>query len=222
LLISLDENFICFENDNAERGCIRALLGLIYKRMNLLTEPWPWYVAGPAIALVLAGLLLGGKTFGMSSNMRTLCAICGAGNNTEFFNFEWRKQVWNLIVIGGALIGGLIAQNFMNGGEAVPLNPEIISQLEATGIESVTTHYMPTEIFASKSMEDPYVIALLVVGGFLVGFGTRYAGGCTSGHAISGLANLQLPSLIAVIGFFIGGLFTTYFILPSVLSYFNV
>jgi len=123
-------------------------------------------------------------------------------------------------VIGGALLGGLIAQNFMHGGEPVPLNPEIISQLKATGMDSAATHYMPTEIFATKSMEDPYVIMLLVLGGFLVGFGTRYAGGCTSGHAISGLANLQLPSLIAVIGFFAGGLIATYFLLPTILSHF--
>jgi len=189
--------------------------------MSLITEPWPWYIAGPSIALVLAGLLLGGKTFGMSSNMRTLCAICGAGNNTEFFNFEWKKQIWNLIVIGGALLGGFIAHYFMNGDMAIPLNPKIVSQLEATGIASAKTHYMPTEIFADASMGDPYVIALLTIGGLLVGFGTRYAGGCTSGHAISGLANLQLPSLIAVIGFFAGGLFATYFLLPSILSYFN-
>ncbi|MFK8058006.1 MAG: YeeE/YedE family protein [Saprospiraceae bacterium] len=188
--------------------------------MNLFTDPWPWYIAGPAIALVLLALLLGGKTFGMSSNMRTLCAICGAGNSAKFFDFEWRTQIWNLLVIGGALLGGLIAQNFMNGGEAIPLNPAIVSQLQETGIASVTTHYMPTELFASVSMEDPYVILLLIVGGFLVGFGTRYAGGCTSGHAISGLANLQLPSLIAVIGFFVGGLTATYFILPTLLSYF--
>lgn len=188
--------------------------------MNLITDPWPWYISGPAIALILAALLLGGKTFGMSSNLRTLCAICGAGNNAKFFDFNWRKQTWNLIVIGGALLGGLIAQNFMNGGAPVPLNPEITRQLEATGIESATTHFMPTELFATKSMEDPFVVTMLVLGGFFVGFGTRYAGGCTSGHAISGLANLQLPSLIAVIGFFAGGLFATYFILPSILAHF--
>jgi uncharacterized membrane protein YedE/YeeE len=188
--------------------------------MNLLTDPWPWYIAGPAIAVVLAALLLGGKTFGMSSNMRTLCAICGAGSNTEFFNFEWKKQIWNLLVIGGALLGGLIAHVFMNGDAAVPLNPEIVSQLQATGIDSATTDYMPTEIFNSGAMSDPFVVLMLVIGGFLVGFGTRYAGGCTSGHAISGLANLQLPSLIAVIGFFAGGLLATFFILPSILSHF--
>jgi len=59
---------------------------------------------------------------------------------------------------------------------------------------------------------------MLVGGGILIGFGTRWAGGCTSGHAISGLSNLQLPSLIAVIGFFIGGIIMTYFLLPTILS----
>jgi uncharacterized membrane protein YedE/YeeE len=53
---------------------------------------------------------------------------------------------------------------------------------------------------------------LLLVGGVLIGFGTRYAGGCTSGH-VSGLSNLQIPSLKAVIGFF-GGLIMSYFYSP--------
>jgi uncharacterized membrane protein YedE/YeeE len=54
----------------------------------------------------------------------------------------------------------------------------------------------------------------MVIGGFLVGFGTRYAGGCTSGHAISGLSNLQFASLIATIGFFAGGLIATHLLYP--------
>jgi uncharacterized membrane protein YedE/YeeE len=189
--------------------------------MTLLTDPWPWYIAGPAIAAVLTALLLGGKTFGMSSNLRTFCAMCGAGSKSSLFDFDWRQQSWNLIVIGGALLGGLIAQNFMDGGEEVPLNPAIVAELQDTGIESATTAYMPSELFGTRSMKDPYVLGLLICGGFLVGFGTRYAGGCTSGHAISGLANLQLPSLLAVIGFFAGGLFAAHLLLPILLSHFK-
>jgi len=57
---------------------------------------------------------------------------------------------------------------------------------------------------------------VLAFGGLMVGFGSRYAGGCTSGHAISGLSDLQIQSLIAVAGFFIGGLLMTYFVLPLI------
>jgi len=74
-------------------------------------------------------------------------------------------------------------------------------------------------LFSNAAFSDPYILLLLVVGGFLVGFGARYAGGCTSGHAISGLSNLQWPSLIAVIGFFIGGLLVNHFVVPLLFNY---
>lgn len=61
--------------------------------------------------------------------------------------------------------------------------------------------YLPDELFATDALTDPKSLAILLFGGLLIGFGARYAGGCTSGHAISGLSNLQLPSLIAVVGF---------------------
>jgi uncharacterized membrane protein YedE/YeeE len=59
---------------------------------------------------------------------------------------------------------------------------------------------------------------MIVVGGFLVGFGTRYAGGCTSGHAIMGLSNLQWPSLVATISFMVGGFIMANLILPFILK----
>ena len=59
---------------------------------------------------------------------------------------------------------------------------------------------------------------MVLGGGFLVGFGARWAGGCTSGHAISGLADLQVPSLVAVVGFFVGGLAVTHLVLPLLLG----
>jgi uncharacterized membrane protein YedE/YeeE len=72
----------------------------------------------------------------------------------------------------------------------------------------------PQELYGAEGIQNPMTWVLLVLGGLLVGFGTRYAGGCTSGHAISGLSNLQLPSLIAVIGFFVGGLLMTHVFFP--------
>lgn len=186
--------------------------------MNLLYDPWPWYVAGPLIALTMFILLYAGKKFGMSSNLRTMCSIGGAGKYADFFKFDWKSQRWNLIVVLGAVIGGFIASQFMSDNK-VKINPEVAQQLSTDyGIESAGETYLPPELFASEHLTDPFVLAILIIGGFMVGFGARYAGGCTSGHAISGLSNLQLPSLIAVIGFFIGGLVMIHLLFPLIFS----
>jgi uncharacterized membrane protein YedE/YeeE len=182
--------------------------------MKLIYEPWPWYIAGPMIALIMLLLIMVGKNFGMSSNLRTLCTLCGAGNKTAFFKFDWKSQKWNLVVVLGAIIGGFIGAHFLSNDTAVMLNPETISDLKAFGFESAGTAYLPTEMFATSALLSIKNVVLLTFGGLFVGFGARYAGGCTSGHAISGLSNLQLPSLIAVIGFFIGGLTMIHLIFP--------
>ncbi|NNE32545.1 MAG: YeeE/YedE family protein [Winogradskyella sp.] len=184
--------------------------------MNWIYEPWPWYIAGPLIALVMFVLLLVGKQFGMSSNLRTACAAMGGGKSANFFRFDWKAERWNLIVVLGAVIGGFIASNYMSNN-TVAINPEIAQQLsEDYQIKSAGDNYLPPEIFATEMLSDPFIIAVLLIGGLLVGFGARYAGGCTSGHAISGLSNLQMPSLIAVIGFFIGGLVMIHLIFPLI------
>lgn len=184
--------------------------------MNIILQPWPWYVSGPLIALTMAILILLGKRFGMSSNLRTLCTIAGGDKAAEFFRFDWKSQRWNLIVMIGVIIGGFIAMNFLTTDTSVAINSETITKLQELGFNSAGNAYMPTEFFANQAFSDPKTLFVLLLGGFLVGFGARYAGGCTSGHAISGLSNLQLPSLIAVIGFFVGGLLMIHFIFPLI------
>lgn len=184
--------------------------------MDSIFQPWPWYVSGPLIALVLFLLLFVGKNFGMSSNLRTLCTICGADKKSDFFKFDWKSQKWNLVVMIGAIIGGFIGENFLTESTAVAINPETVEQLQELGFSSAGNAYLPTELYGLDAFTDIKSILILAVGGLLVGFGTRYAGGCTSGHAISGLSNLQLPSLIAVIGFFIGGLFMIHVLYPLI------
>lgn len=184
--------------------------------MNWIYNPWPWYVAGPAIAFVMFILLFTGKKFGMSSNLRTACSALGAGKAADFFDFDWKAERWNLMVVLGAIIGGFIASNYMSDN-TVKINPKTAQHLATDyNITSAGKSYLPPEIFSVEALSNPFNILLLLVGGILVGFGTRYAGGCTSGHAISGLSNLQLPSLIAVIGFFIGGLVMVHFIYPFI------
>lgn len=182
--------------------------------MNTIFQPWPWYVSGPLIALVMIVLLLIGKNFGMSSNLRTMCTLCGADKAADFFKFDWKAQRWNLIVVVGVIIGGFIGANLLSDTTAVTLNPEVVTDLNQKGFTSAGKAYLPDILYSSTVFSDIKNLSLLILGGFLVGFGARYAGGCTSGHAISGLSNLQLPSLIAVIGFFIGGIFMIHVIFP--------
>ena len=184
--------------------------------MNWIYEPWPWYVSGPMIAFIMFLLLMVGKNFGMSANLRTMCAICGAGNKADFFKFDWKSQKWNLVVVIGAVIGGFIGSHYLTSDMAVGINPDTIVDLNTLGFNSAGRSYLPTELFDTSALLSLKNILILSIGGLLVGFGARYAGGCTSGHAISGLSDLQLPSLISVIGFFIGGLTMIHFLFPLI------
>lgn len=186
--------------------------------LELICQPWPWYVAGPMITLVMFSLLFLGKNFGVSYNLRTLCAIGGAGKVSDFFKFDWKTQAWNLIFVLGGIIGGFIATQFLTNNEPLTLSPMVIEELKNYGIANPGVEMLPEEIFTFEALTTPRGFIMLVLGGFLVGFGTRYAGGCTSGHAISGLSDLQIPSLIAVVGFLFGGFFVTYFVLPHILT----
>lgn len=182
--------------------------------MEILLKPWPWYVSGPLIAVVLLLLVYFGKSFGMSSNLRTFCTMAGAGKYAPFFSFDWRTQQWNLMLVLGTVIGGFVASHFLTDGAPIALNPQTVQDLEQLQFMSAGKELMPLELYSWDAVASLKGLSILLIAGFLVGFGTRYAGGCTSGHAITGLSNLQLPSLIAVIGFFIGGLIMTHFILP--------
>jgi uncharacterized membrane protein YedE/YeeE len=183
--------------------------------MNLLREPWPWYVAGPLIGLMVPALLLiGAKVFGVSASFRHICAAtvpCGI----PFFGHDWKREGrWNLLFAGGILLGGFLAAAFLlEPGYAVAISADTQRDLRALGLTNLSG-LVPVEIMGWGALTTHYGWLTLVAGGFLVGFGAHWAGGCTSGHAISGLAALQLPSLIAVAGFFAGGLLMTHLLLP--------
>lgn len=181
--------------------------------MNWILEPWPWYIGGPIVAFVMIALIYLGKSFGFSSNFRTLCSALGAGKTCSFFDFNWKSQKWNLLFLVGSIIGGYVAANILSDNQIPEISAYTTQYLQNMGIESVGKAYSPTEIFFTYNTKT---IAILIIGGLLIGFGTRYAGGCTSGHAISGLSDLQLPSLIAVIGFFIGGLIMVHLLFPLI------
>jgi len=181
--------------------------------MDWIFNSWPWYIGGPIIALVMIALILLGKSFGFSSNFRTLCSALGAGKTCSFFDFDWKSQKWNLIFLIGSILGGFIAANLLSDNQIPTLSATTIEKLNALGFQSAGHSYSPTEIYNTLSFKN---IVILIIGGLFIGFGTRYAGGCTSGHAISGLSNFQLPSLIAVVGFFIGGLLMVHVLFPLI------
>jgi uncharacterized membrane protein YedE/YeeE len=181
--------------------------------LELLRQPWPWYASGAAIAFIMVLLLYFGKSFGVSSNLRTICTIAGAGKRVKFFDFAWKTQRWNLLFIFGAVLGGIISSTILRSDQPLQLSNATITDLRTIGV-AFEGNLNPSQLFSLEAILSLKGILILLIGGVLVGFGARYAGGCTSGHAISGLTNMQVPSLIAVIGFFIGGLATTYLILP--------
>jgi uncharacterized membrane protein YedE/YeeE len=189
--------------------------------LGFLQQTWHWSVSGAVIATTMFLLLLFNKSFGMSANLRTFCTLAGAGNRYKFFNFNWKCQKWNLAFLVGSVLGGLIASTILANPDPVQVSAGTIQHLQSIGApipQAGEAGFIPEELFNFEALLSLRGFVLIIIGGFLIGFGARWAGGCTSGHAISGLANLQLPSLIAVIGFFIGGLLMTHLLLPLIIG----
>ena len=185
--------------------------------LELIKQPWPWYVGGALIGLTVPILLiLGNKTFGISSSLRHMCAACFPGN-VPFFKYDWRKEIWNLFFVGGVVLGAALAAHYLSDPNPVVLAESTQAYLAEKGITD-TTSLLPAELFSWNAVLSLRGFIFFVVGGFLVGFGTRYAGGCTSGHSIMGLSNLQWPSLVATVSFMVGGIIMTWLILPHLLS----
>lgn len=185
--------------------------------IEFIRQPWPWYVAGPLIGLTVPILLiLGNKSFGISSSLRHICAACMPAK-IPFFQYEWKKEIWNLFFVLGIFLGGIIAAQLLINNQPITINPKLSEELALYGITNYD-NLVPKDIISWSSLFTLRGFFMIVVGGFLVGFGTRYAGGCTSGHSIMGLSTLQWPSLVATICFMIGGLIMSNFILPQLLS----
>ncbi|MEP7168912.1 MAG: YeeE/YedE thiosulfate transporter family protein [Bacteroidota bacterium] len=183
--------------------------------IEFIKQPWSWYFSGAVIAVIMVLLIFFGKTFGFSSNLRTICAMCGAGKHVKFFDFDWKKNIWNLLFLAGAVAGGFIAHHYLFSPQPVQISQATINDLQKLGF-AAPQDMLPGELYGIAQLTSIKSLLLLIGGGLSIGFGTRWAGGCTSGHAITGLSQLQLPSLITVIGFFIGGLFMTHVLYPFI------
>ncbi|GGZ27278.1 hypothetical protein GCM10007049_20080 [Echinicola pacifica] len=186
--------------------------------MNWLREPWPWYIAGPLLGLTVPVLLLiGNKSFGVSSSLRHVCAACVPAK-IPFFSYNWKKEMWNLLFVAGIVIGGFLAATVLTNPASMVVAESTQTDLRALGITNFND-LLPHQLFSWEETNWSIVLIFYVLGGFLVGFGTRYAGGCTSGHAIMGISTLQGPSLVATIFFMIGGIVMTHLFLPTLLQF---
>lgn len=188
--------------------------------IEFLKQPWPWYMAGPFIGLTVPALLIiGNKSFGISSSLRHICAACIPAN-IPFFQYDWKKEAWNLFFVFGIFLGGALAFHLLPNPEPIEVHPRLVTELSGYGVTKYHS-VVPIELMNWQSLFTLKGFLLMVVGGFLAGFGTRYAGGCTSGHSIMGLATLQLPSLIATLCFMAGGFVMANWALPLILSSLN-
>jgi uncharacterized membrane protein YedE/YeeE len=185
--------------------------------MDFLYKPWPWYVAGPLIGLTVPLLLfMGNKKLGVSSTLRQICAAC-IPSGLPLLTYDWKKDGWNLIFVAGIFIGGFLGGVVFANPEAVAISSNTTAYLKSHGLNDLQG-LMPQELFNWSALATWKGFLLMIVGGFLVGFGTRYARGCTSGHGITGLSALQWPSLLATASFFGGGILFSHFILPFILD----
>lgn len=187
---------------------------------GFLEQPWHWSFSGAMIALVLFLLTWMGRSFGVSTSFKAMCSAMGAGKKLPFFDLDLTNEYWRLAFVAGGIAGGFFTVLFMNNSMPVAISDSTIAYLNSLGmsypeVDQTGQGFIPTELFNFSSLKG---IFLALAGGYLVGFGARYGRGCTSGHAISGLAHLQLPSFVTVIGFFIGGLLMTHVIFPFLVS----
>lgn len=184
---------------------------------EIFRGPWPWYIAGPIIGLTVPTLLIiGNKNFGISSSLRHICAACLPAK-IPFFDYNWKKEIWNLFFVSGIFIGGVLAAQLLSNPNPIVVNDSLQTELNSYGINDYSG-LLPVQVFNWAQLFSLRGIIMMIVGGFFIGFGTRYAGGCTSGHAIMGLSTLQWPSLVATISFMLGGFIMANLILPFILS----
>lgn len=183
--------------------------------LDVLRQPWHWAVSGAAIAGILFLMTWMGRSFGVSTIFKNFCNALGAGKRISFFNYDLKGEYWRIVFVLGAIAGGFLGATLLASPEPVAISEATLAHLQNDWNISYPQGggFLPDEIF---NLGNLFGVIVALIGGFLVGFGARYADGCTSGHAITGLSHLQIPSLLTVIGFFIGGLIMTWLIMPMI------
>ena len=179
----------------------------------LLKGHWPWYITGILFGLIVPLLLIvGNKPFGISKSLKDIVSLIPQKKFSQL-KHDLKPNYWRIYFVLGIIIGGYLAVVFLNGNASIDLSESTISDLENIGIANFDG-LVPSQIFNWEFLLSTQGLLIMVLGGFLIGFGVRYANGCTSGHAIMGLSIFSPSSLIAVLGFFAGGLLMTHVLFP--------
>jgi len=179
---------------------------------EFLFDPWPWYIVGPLMGATIPLLLfLGNKMLGASSSLRHFCAIIP--NRIDYFQYPVKEGMWNILFALGVVLGGGITYKYFYRADLVCISSATKADLMELGLSDFSG-LIPMEIFSYEHFWTIRGLLFTLVGGFLVGFGVRYAGGCTSGHGFMGLSQLSLSSFIAIMAFFAGGVLFTFLLLP--------
>jgi uncharacterized membrane protein YedE/YeeE len=150
--------------------------------------PMHWAAAGAVIAAVtLTLLLVGNKRLGLSTGFEDICSLALP---QAYFRRSavLSGRSWRLPMLAGLVLGGFLSAA-TSGGWAPTWDLGIFDERIGLG-------------HAGK-------LAWMFAGGLFIGFGTRLAGGCTSGHGIFGVSNFERPSLLSTISFMAGGILTT-------------
>ncbi len=167
--------------------------------MEFLTmDRWSPYAVGIGIGILSwLTFLLSDKPIGCSTAFARSAGLLerlfrGDKVNDKPYYREFVPQIdWEWMLVAGILIGAFIA-----------------SSLSGQFQWSV----VPGTWAAAFGIGNIQRLAVAVLGGFCAAFGARWAGGCTSGHGISGTLQLAVSGWIAATGFFIGGIVTAMFI----------
>ncbi len=185
--------------------------------LNFISQPLPWYVAGPLIGLVIVLLQwIDNKPLAASASYRHVCAATFP-SGIPFLNYDWKSEIWNLVFVIGIFIGGFLSATFLSHPANIAISTETIQQLHSAGLTD-TGGFAPAQLFSFTALQSVAGIIVMVFGGFLIGFGSRYAGGCVSGHSMTGISDLQWTSVLATACIFAGGIFTAYILLPFIIN----
>lgn len=151
-------------------------------------SPWHWAAGGAVIsAVTLTLLFVGNRRLGVSTGFENVCSLVVQAPYFQRDSLRGTNS-WRLPLLGGLVIGGFLSAVLGGGWEP----------------------------FWDLGMFDAEIgwgnggkLIWMFGGGLLIGFGTRLAGGCTSGHGIFGMSNLELPSIISTVSFMAAGAVTT-------------
>ncbi len=161
--------------------------------MRLTDKSWSPYITGVIIGLLqIPAFLLIETALGTSSSYVTMAAHLASYFDSAVARYDYlakhmwgAKNLWQLAMVVGIVIGAFLSSRLSGIGRAA--------------MSPVWTRAVGVSTFGARA---PMAFA----GGFIMVFGARIADGCTTGHGISGIAQLSVGSTVAVASMFAGAI----------------